>query len=110
MIGHGSAWLVTPCDKACLETFSRRVSLPLRSPSRQHLWVSACRHRLLSHHSQDPPDRAGQVGQQIAGPARLLFVLGSLATYGTIVIYLGAGGGQIILAIVVSAVLSAVGF
>ncbi len=49
-------------------------------------------------------------GQQIVGPIRLLFVLGSLATYGTIVIYLGVGGGQIILAIVVSAVLSAVGF
>lgn len=49
-------------------------------------------------------------GQRMIGPERLLFVLGSLATYGVVIISLGVGGGQIILAIVVSAVLSAIGF
>ena len=49
-------------------------------------------------------------GQRMIGPERLLFVLGSLATYGVVIIYIGVGGGQIVLAIVVSAVLSAVGF
>ncbi len=49
-------------------------------------------------------------GQRITGPERLLFVLGSLATYGLVTIYLGIEGRQIVFAIVVSAVLSAVGF
>lgn len=47
------------------------------------------------------------VAQRISGPERLFFVLGSLATYGVAIIYLGVGAGQIIFAIVASAVLSA---
>jgi hypothetical protein len=47
-------------------------------------------------------------GQRMTGPERLLFVLGSLATYGVVIIYMGVGGKQIIFAIVASAVLSAV--
>ncbi len=47
-------------------------------------------------------------GQRISGPERLLFVLGSLVTYGFVILYMGVGGGQIILAIVASAALSAV--
>lgn len=47
-------------------------------------------------------------GQRITGPERLLFILGSLATYGFVIIYMGVGGEQIIFAIVASAVLSAV--
>jgi hypothetical protein len=47
-------------------------------------------------------------GQRISGPERLLFMLGSLATYGFVILYLGVGGGQIILAIIASAALSAV--
>lgn len=49
-------------------------------------------------------------GQHISGPERLLFVLGSLATYGTVFIYLGVGGGQIIPAIAGSVIVSAAGF
>lgn len=49
-------------------------------------------------------------GQRISGPERLLFVLGSLATYGAVFIYLGVGEGQIIPAIAGSVVLSAAGF
>lgn len=48
-------------------------------------------------------------GQRIAGFERLFFVLGSLATYGLVFIYLGVGGGQIIPAIGGSVILSAVG-
>jgi len=47
-------------------------------------------------------------GQRLSGPERLIFVLGSLATYGVAIIYLGVGAGQIIFAIVASAILSAV--
>lgn len=47
-------------------------------------------------------------GPRISGPERLLFVLGSLATYGAVLIYLGIGGGQVIAAIAASVVLSAV--
>jgi hypothetical protein len=47
-------------------------------------------------------------GQRISGPERLLFILGSLATYGFVILYMGVSGGQIILAIVASAALSAV--
>jgi hypothetical protein len=47
-------------------------------------------------------------GQRISGPERLLFMLGSLATYGFVILYMGVGGGQIILAIVASAALSAI--
>jgi hypothetical protein len=47
--------------------------------------------------------------QKIAGPERLLFVLGSLATYGVVFIYLGVGERQIIPAIAASIVLSAAG-
>lgn len=49
-------------------------------------------------------------GHRISGPERLLFVLGSLATYGVVFIYLGVGEGQIITAIAGSVVLSAAGF
>jgi hypothetical protein len=47
-------------------------------------------------------------GQRISGPERLLFLLGSLATYGVVFIYIGVGGGQIIPAIAASVALSAV--
>ncbi|OFW62028.1 MAG: hypothetical protein A2133_09305 [Actinobacteria bacterium RBG_16_64_13] len=47
-------------------------------------------------------------GQRISGPERLLFVLGSLGTYGVVFIYMGVGGGQIIPAITASVALSAV--
>ncbi len=47
-------------------------------------------------------------GPRITGPERLLFVLGSLATYGVVFIYVGVGGGQVIAAIAGSVVLSAV--
>ncbi|NLE10402.1 MAG: hypothetical protein GX630_02755 [Actinobacteria bacterium] len=47
-------------------------------------------------------------GRQISGPERLLFVLGSLATYGLVLIYLGVGGGQVIPVIAASVVLTAV--
>lgn len=47
-------------------------------------------------------------GQRISGFERLLFVLGSFATYGVVFIYLGVGGGQVIAAIAASAALSAV--
>ena len=50
------------------------------------------------------------VGQRISGAERLLFVLGSLATYGVVLIYLGVGGKQIIPAIAASVILSAVSF
>lgn len=49
-------------------------------------------------------------GQRVSGPERMLFVLGSLATYGVVFIYLGVGGGQIVPAIAGSVVLSAAGF
>lgn len=49
-------------------------------------------------------------GQKISGPERLLFVLGSLATYGVVFIYLGVGEQQIIPAIAGSIILSAAGF
>jgi hypothetical protein len=47
-------------------------------------------------------------GQRLSGPERLLFVLGSLATYGFVIVYLGVGGKQIIAAIVASAILTGV--
>ena len=47
-------------------------------------------------------------GPRITGPERLLFVLGSLATYGVVFVYMGVGGGQVIAAIAGSVVLSAV--
>jgi hypothetical protein len=50
------------------------------------------------------------VGQRISGAERLLFVLGSLATYGLVIVYLGVEGRQIIFAIAASVVLSAVSF
>jgi hypothetical protein len=49
-------------------------------------------------------------GQRMSGGERLLFVLGSLATYGLVIVYLGVGGGQMIPAIGASVVLSAVAF
>lgn len=49
-------------------------------------------------------------GQRMSGGERLLFVLGSLATYGFVIVYLGVGGRQVIPAIGASVVLSAVGF
>ncbi len=50
------------------------------------------------------------VGQRISGAERLLFVLGSLATYGLVIVYLGVEGRQIIPAIAASIVLTAVSF
>jgi hypothetical protein len=47
-------------------------------------------------------------GQRLSGPQRLLFMLGSLATYGFVIVYLGAGARQLIPAIAASVVLSAV--
>jgi hypothetical protein len=49
-------------------------------------------------------------GQRISGAERLLFILGSLATYGFVIVYLGVSGRQIIPAIGASVVLSAVSF
>jgi hypothetical protein len=49
-------------------------------------------------------------GQRISGPERLLFVLGSFATYGVVIIYMGVGGRQVIPAIAASVVLTAVSF
>jgi hypothetical protein len=46
-------------------------------------------------------------GQRVSGLERLLFVLGSLATYGVVIVYMGVGGRQIIPAIAASVVLSA---
>jgi hypothetical protein len=47
-------------------------------------------------------------GQRIAGLQRGLFILGSLATYGFVIVYLGVGAQQIVAAIIASVVLSAV--
>ncbi|MBN1319324.1 MAG: hypothetical protein JXA87_00645 [Thermoleophilia bacterium] len=47
-------------------------------------------------------------GQRLSGLERMVFLPGSLATYGIAIIYLGVGAGQIIFAIVASAILSAV--
>jgi hypothetical protein len=41
-------------------------------------------------------------GQRLSGGERILFGLGSLATYGFVIVYLGVGGGQIIAAIAAS--------
>lgn len=41
-------------------------------------------------------------GQRLSGGERLLFGLGSLVTYGFVIVYLGVGGGQIIAAIAAS--------
>ena len=49
-------------------------------------------------------------GQRISGLERLLFVLGSLATYGFVIVYIGVGGQQIIPAIAASVALSAASF
>lgn len=55
--------------------------------------------------------RVGQgAGQRITGPERVLFMLGSLATYGVVFIYLGVGAGMVIQAIAASVVLCAVSF
>lgn len=47
-------------------------------------------------------------GQRLSGGARVLFGLGSLATYGFVIVYLGVAGGQIIGAIAASIVIVAV--
>ena len=47
-------------------------------------------------------------GPRITGPERLFFMLGSLATYGVVFLYVGIGGGQVIAAIAAAVVLSAV--
>ncbi len=47
-------------------------------------------------------------GPRLTGPERLLFGLGSLGTYGAVLMYLGIGGGQVITAISASVVISAV--
>jgi hypothetical protein len=39
------------------------------------------------------------IGQRLSGGETLLFGLGSLATYGAVIVYIGVGGGQIIAAI-----------
>jgi hypothetical protein len=49
-------------------------------------------------------------GQRLSGGERVLFGLGSLATYGFVIVYLGVGGGQIIAAIAASVALVAVSF
>jgi hypothetical protein len=49
------------------------------------------------------------VAHQISGPERMLFVLGSLATYGFVIVYLGVAGHQLIPAIAGSVVLTAAG-
>ena len=49
-------------------------------------------------------------GQRLSGGERLLFGVGSLATYGFVIVYLGVGGGQIIAAIAGSIALVAVSF
>jgi hypothetical protein len=46
-------------------------------------------------------------GQRLSGGERVLFGLGSLATYGFVIVYLGVGGGQIIAAIAASIALVA---
>jgi hypothetical protein len=46
------------------------------------------------------------VGQRLTGPERLLFVVGSLATYGFVTVYIGVAGQQVIPAIAASVVLS----
>jgi hypothetical protein len=45
--------------------------------------------------------------QRLSGGERLLFVIGSLVTYGFVIVYLGVGGGQIIGAIAGSIVIVA---
>lgn len=47
-------------------------------------------------------------GPRITGPERLLFVLGSIATYGAVFVYMGVDAGQAIAAIAGSVVLCAV--
>jgi hypothetical protein len=47
------------------------------------------------------------VGQRLTGPERFLFMLGSLATYGFVIVYIGVAGQQVIGAIVASVALSA---
>jgi hypothetical protein len=49
-------------------------------------------------------------GQRISGVERLFFVLGSLATYGLVFIYMAVEGGQLIPVIAASVVLSIIGF
>jgi hypothetical protein len=49
------------------------------------------------------------VGQRLSGGERLLFFIGSLVTYGGVIVYMGVAGGQIIAAIAGSIVIVAVG-
>lgn len=49
-------------------------------------------------------------GHRISGGERVMFFLGSLATYGVAFIYLGVGGGLLIPAIAASVILSIIGF
>ncbi len=49
-------------------------------------------------------------GQRIMGAERVVFTLGSLATFGVVYIYLAVEGGQLIPAIAGSVVLSVIGF
>ncbi len=46
------------------------------------------------------------VGQRVIGPERFLFILGSLATYGFVIVYIGVAGQQVIPAIAASVILS----
>ncbi len=46
------------------------------------------------------------VGQRVIGPERFLFILGSLATYGFVIVYLGVAGQQVIPAIAACVILS----
>lgn len=47
-------------------------------------------------------------GQRISGPSRFVFVLGSLATYGVVIVYMGVFEGLVIPSIAASVVLSAI--
>lgn len=49
-------------------------------------------------------------GQRLSGGERLLFGLGSLATYGAVIVYMGVGGGQIIAAIAASIAIVVISF
>ncbi len=48
--------------------------------------------------------------QRLSGGERLLFFIGSLATYGVVIVYMGVGGGQIFAAIAASVVICVVSF
>ena len=65
--------------------------------------------RLLPGHHRHHLPRPGR-GPSAVRAERLLFVLGSLATYGAVLVYMGVGGGQIFAAIAASFVICAASF